>query len=237
MGCLHVSQAAVRQAVSRMARQGWLIPERRAKRAFYRVTAHGQRRIEGLSPRIYGPIVEWDGRWRMLTYRVSESGRKRRDRLRKDLTVLGWAPLSASTWISPSDALDDAREAAQANGAGGEIALFSALYQGPRSDRALLDACWDLAGIAAAYDAFEAAYRPRLEAASSGLDDEGAFVERMHLVHDFRKFTYIDPGLPSVLLPAAWSGSSAAALFRRYYAALKVRSDRFFERVAARQTI
>jgi phenylacetic acid degradation operon negative regulatory protein len=232
MGSFGLSEAAVRQAVSRMSRQGWLAPEKRENRAFYRVTPHGRRRIEGLNPRIYGPIIEWDGHWRMLTYRVAESARERRDRLRKDLTVLGWAPLSASTWISPSDALGDAREAAEVNGAGPEIDLFSGTYHGPRSDRELLEACWDLGRIAAAYEAFDAVYRARLEAErdDGDLSEQEAFVERMWLVHDFRKFAYVDPGLPSILLPAGWAGSSATALFREYYALLHAKSSAFFKR-------
>jgi len=53
----------------------------------------------------------------------------------------------------------------------------------------------------------------------------------MRLVHDFRKFAYVDPGLPSELLPAHWSGNVAAALFREYYAELGAKSGRFFSSV------
>ncbi|HEY8322453.1 MAG TPA: PaaX family transcriptional regulator C-terminal domain-containing protein [Candidatus Baltobacteraceae bacterium] len=235
MATFGISEAAVRQAVSRMSRQGWLQATRRGSRAFYAVTEHGRRRIEQVSPRVYGPVVEWDGRWRMLTYSVSETTRERRDRLRKDLSVLGWAPLSASTWISPADALEGAREAAESAGVLAEIDLFAGAYCGPRSDRELLERCWDLSAIARAYGEFVERYRPRFEreCAGAGLDDEAAFVERLWLVHDFRKFAYIDPGLPSELLPAHWHGNVAAALFREYYARLAKKSTRFFEGVTA----
>jgi phenylacetic acid degradation operon negative regulatory protein len=231
MASFGLSDAAVRQAVSRMSRQGWLVAEKRGNRAYYSVTERGRRRIEGLSPRIYGPVIEWDGRWRMLTYSVAESDRDRRDRLRKDLTVLGWAPLSASTWISPSsDALDSVREVAEAAGVSESIDLFVGEYRGPRTDRELLSHCWDLDAISAAYREFIDRYRPRLEAerAKPSLSDEDAFVERLWLVHDYRKFTYLDPGLPSALLPAHWSGTVAAALFREYYAAIDEKSLRHF---------
>ena len=230
MASFGLSEAAVRQAVSRMSRQGWLVAHKVANRAYYAVTEHGRRRIEGLSPRIYGPVVEWDGRWRTLTYAVSEAQRDRRDRLRKDLTVLGWAPLSASTWISPSDGLEEVREAADAGGVLGNIDLFVSEYRGPHTDRELLRRCWDLEAIAGAYQNFISRYEPRLaeERADAMLSDEEAFVERLWLVHDYRKFTYIDPGLPSTLLPAGWPGTAAAALFREYYAAIDQKSLRFF---------
>ncbi len=230
MAAFGVSSQAVRQAVSRMTRQGWLIARREGNRAFYMVTARGRRRIEELSPRIYGPVIEWDGRWRLLTYAIGEAQRQGRERLRKELAALGWAQLSSSTWISPSNALEAAREAAEATVALGATDLFEAEYRGPRSDRALLERCWNVDSIAAAYREFISRYRPRfdLEIARGELSDEGAFVERLWLVHDYRKFAYLDPGLPSELLPAHWPGTAAAALFREYYAALEKKSQRYF---------
>lgn len=225
-----LSEAAVRQAVSRMSRQGWLVAHRSGHRAFYAVTPRGRRRIEGLSPRIYGPVVEWDGRWRMLTYSVAEAQRERRDRLRKELMVLGWAPLSASTWLSPRDGMAEVREVAESAGLSENIHLFVADYAGPRNDRELLSACWDLEAIASAYREFIQHYEPRLvrEREQGMMSDEEAFVERLWLVHDYRKFTYVDPGLPSTLLPAHWPGTTAAAVFREYYAAIDRKSLNFF---------
>ncbi|HVA28224.1 MAG TPA: hypothetical protein VNF68_08595, partial [Candidatus Baltobacteraceae bacterium] len=138
MASFGLSEAAVRQAVSRMSRQGWLVARKSGNRAFYAVTDRGRRRIEGLSPRIYGPVVEWDGRWRLLTYSIAEANRERRDRLRKDLSVLGWAPISSSTWLSPRDAIADVRETLEGSGAIDNVDLFVADYAGPHSDRELL---------------------------------------------------------------------------------------------------
>jgi phenylacetic acid degradation operon negative regulatory protein len=235
MGQFGLSDQAVRQAVSRMSRQGWLVARKHGNRSFYALTDRGRRRVEAISPRIYGPVVEWDGRWRMLTYSVAESNREGRDRLRKDLTVLGWAPLSASTWLSPHDALDQARNAAEASGVLENVDFFAGEYFGPHTDRELLERCWDLPAIAEQYREFIARYEPRLqtERATHALRDDEAFVERMWLVHDYRKFTYVDPGLPSTLLPAHWPGTAAAALFREYYALISKKAERHFQ--AARE--
>ncbi len=230
MGEFGISEQAVRQAVSRMSRQGWLIATRRGNRSYYALTDRGRRRVEAISPRIYGPVVEWDGHWRMLTYTVSENNREGRDGLRKDLTVLGWAPLSASTWLSPRDALEGARSAAEANGVLDCVDFFAGEYMGPHSDRELLEKCWNLPAIAEQYREFVARYEPRLqtERARGALRDDEAFVERMWLVHDYRKFTYVDPGLPSTLLPAHWPGTVAGSLFREYYAAISSKAEYFF---------
>jgi len=230
MSAFGVSGEAVRQAVSRMSRQGWLVGRRHRNRAFYSVTERGRRRIEELSPRIYGPVIEWDGKWRLLIYAIGEANRKRRERLRQELAALGWAPLSPSAWISPSDTLSAAREAALATATLEAANLFLGEYRGPLSDRELLERCWDVAAIAAAYRDFIARYERRLERERecADLSDEAAFVERLWLVHDYRKFVYLDPGLPSELLPAHWPGTAAAALFREYYAILDAKSQRYF---------
>ena len=230
MSSFGISAPAVRQAVSRMSRQGWLTARRQGNRAFYAVTERGRRRIKELEPRIYGPVIEWDGRWRLLGYAIGEEHRQRRERLRKELGALGWATLSPSTWISPSDTLTAAREAARATLTLDAVHLFTSEYQGPLSDRELLERCWDVPAIASAYRQFIERYAPRLERERerAELSDEGALVERLWLVHDYRKFAYLDPGLPSELLPAHWPGTAAAALFREHYAAIDVKSQRYF---------
>ena len=134
--------------------------------------------------------------------------REGRDRLRKELGVLGWAQLSASTWISPADTLDAAREAAARSRQPSTPSTCSAAsYRGPLDDRELSNA------------AGTSTRSPRRTASSSlatsrgwprerergGLADEDAFVERLWLVHDYRKFAYLDPG------PAERTGAGALA--------------------------
>ena len=226
-----LSEQAVRQAVSRMSRQGWLVASKQGNRAYYGLTPAGMQRVQAISPRIYEPAAEWDGRWRLLTYSIPERNREHRDRLRKDLTLLGLAPLSASTWISPRDVMPAIRNILNGEELRDHVDFFIADYAGPRSDRELLEKSWNLPAIAAAYREFIDMYEPRLreERERGALTDEDAFVERLWLVQDFRRFVYLDPGLPSALLPPHWPGSVASALFREYYGTIAKKSTRFYE--------
>ena len=228
-----LSEAAVRQAVSRMSRQGWIGARKVGTRSYYAMTDRGRHRVDTVSPRIYlPPTAAWDGRWRMLAYTIPEHKREGRDRLRKDLTALGFAPLGTSLWISPRDVLDAAREAARANDLESCIDLFLAESRGPKSDGGLIASCWDLEKIAREYQDFIAAYEARLIAVRSRVpSDSHAFVEREWVVHDFRRFLYIDPGLPLSLLPASWPAARASHLFRDYYEAVKPQALRFFESI------
>ena len=149
-------------------------------------------------------------------------------------TLARTAPLSASTWISPTDGFEQVREIAEIADVLQSIDLFVAEYCGPLTDGALLEKCWNLDQIAASYREFIARYAPLFERErlTGVLDEREAFVERLWLVHDYRKFTYVDPGLPSALLPKDWPGTPAAALFRAYYEALEEKSLRFFQRAS-----
>ena len=86
-------------------------------------------------------------------------------------------------------------------------AVQFAEHRGRADVRAMVAQAWDLEVIEAAYEAFLADFAGR-----SPNDPLTATVE---LVHAWRRFPWIDPALPSVLLPGRWSGTRAAELFRR----------------------
>jgi len=235
MGEFGLSEQAVRAAVSRMARQRWLQARRVGNKSYYSLTEMGRRRIDQASPRIYHDrSAQWDGRWRILTYSIPEHQRSLRDRFRKELVFLGCAMLSPSVWLAPHDVSEQFREAAASLGVGERIDLFVAEYAGPHDDRTLVARCWNLPAIERAYRAFIDEYRPRLERAQSAeppLAENECFVEREWLVHDYRKFLYLDPGLPDRVLPARWPRAEAVSLFNDFYRLLLPSATRFFEEV------
>ena len=66
LGSLQISAPAVRTAVSRMVREGWLDPVVRAARG-YAVTARARERLREAHVRIYRTGAEdWDGRWHLV---------------------------------------------------------------------------------------------------------------------------------------------------------------------------
>ncbi|HET6728460.1 MAG TPA: hypothetical protein VFG96_03515, partial [Jiangellaceae bacterium] len=62
---LGVSAPAVRTAVSRMVKQGWLTPAKMDGGPGYALTARAERRLQDAATRIYrtGADGAWDGRW------------------------------------------------------------------------------------------------------------------------------------------------------------------------------
>lgn len=240
MAPLGLTPRAVRAALSRMTRRGWLSRRRAGRRAFYSLTPAGALRLEQGVRRVYRTTAEaWDGRWRLFTYAIPEARRAARDRLRRELAWLGLGPLSRGTWLTTHDLAGVLRELSAAHGLDGAVALFDARSLGPADDRALAERCWNLDRIAAQYRRFITATRPRAASLrrrmlAGAVADDACFAEKIRLVHEYRKFLFVDPGLPDRLLPSRRPDREAAALFRRTYALLAPRADRFAARVMGR---
>lgn len=205
---LGISPPAVRTAISRMVRQGWLEPVRTPGGAGYALTRRATHRLDEAADRIYRQSRrEWDSRWHLVIAEPIRE-RARRDRLRAALAYLGYAPLDESTWLSPRPSpevdalLDTERVRAQ---------QFVASYDG--DDRGLAARAWDLDGLARAYHRWLEVAADLLATPSAGPADEAAFAVRSRLVHEWRKFLFSDPGLPPQLLPPRWPGTQAAELF------------------------
>ena len=218
---LGVAPPAVRTAISRMVRQGWLTPTRVHGASGYALTPRATRRLDEAAARIYRTHdLDWDGTWHLLSV-TPPGGRSARDRVRAGLSFLGYGALDDTTWIAPRPAGEvDALLA----GEGARAERFTAHHDGDSS--VLVSRAWDLDGLARSYLRFldEAA-----SFAAEGDDDQGAFVARSRLVHEWRKFLFSDPALPPALLPIDWPGTKAAAYFDAESSRLLPAASRFVD--------
>lgn len=234
---LGITEVAVRSAVARLAREGWIVSRKQGNRSFYGLSETGRGLIEEGTRRIYERRPDWNGRWCLLAYSIPESRRAHRDRIRKQLAWLGFGALGGGTYASPRDVATEVQTLIAAHGVGAYSRVFSARFEGPGSDAALARQCWDLASIAKRYDAFIAHYAPLYRRdlrrrRSRTLPDREAFIVRFLLTHDFRRFPFIDPELPASLLPAHWAGASARELFEKYHGMLTDGAIRYFTAIA-----
>jgi phenylacetic acid degradation operon negative regulatory protein len=221
---LGIAGPAVRTAVSRMVRQGWLAPVRLDGGPGYALTPRASRRLDEAAERIYARgDRQWDGRWHVLIVeRVSD--RTRRERVRAALHYLGYAPLADLTWISPRASVElDALLAAE----GLRAERFHASYAG--DPHGLLERAWDLDRLARAYRRWLVTAGELTAGVGPDAADEVVFARRSTLVHEWRKFLFSDPGLPAPLLPAQWPGHEAADLFHAESARLWPAASRFVD--------
>jgi phenylacetic acid degradation operon negative regulatory protein len=218
-----IAEPAVRTAISRMAAQGWLEPARVDDAPGYRATPRAIERLSEAASRIYRSAPEpWDGRWRLL-FLEAPRHRGERDRLRQELTYLGYAEHAPGVWLCPFDRPEAGEVVARAGGSSRHAVAVEL-------DPVPVDA-WDLTALATSYAAWPEVARQLVEGEPPHADeDELAFAARFRLVHEWRKFLFADPGLPAQLLPRDWPGAPAATLFTEEAARLKPAADRFVGR-------
>ncbi|MCA1823831.1 MAG: PaaX family transcriptional regulator C-terminal domain-containing protein [Mycobacteriales bacterium] len=227
---LGIAAPAVRTAVSRMVRQGWLTPVRIDGAPGYALTPRAAKRLDDAAARIYRTRGEsWDGTWHLLVVAPPVS-RSARERVRAGLSFLGYGALDETTWISPHAAEEvDALLADE----GARAERFTARHDGDSS--ALVSRAWDLESLARSYVRFldDAAV---IIASAGPRGEQSAFVARTRLVHEWRKFLFLDPGLPAALLPVDWPGRKAAEHFDAEATRLLPATTRFVDACLATRT-
>jgi phenylacetic acid degradation operon negative regulatory protein len=233
-----ISPQAVRVAISRMTSEGWLQNRRAGKKSFYVLTQRGEKRLAEGAKRIYKlENPPWNGEWLIVTYTLPEDHKATRERFRRELAWTGFGQLTRSVWASPRDLQPQLIELIQRYHLEGKIDFFTARYQGPENNRALVHKCWDLETIQQRYAEFIALYQGKLaryqqhQAKQDAIPDNECFREEILLIHEYRKFLFIDPGLPDELLPEQWLGRDAARLLHEYYHQVSPAAHRFFEQV------
>lgn len=209
-----VEEKSARQALARTAAEGWLVSERVGRRVRWSLTPPGRRLLTEGAERIYGfgnDGGDWDGRWLMLLVSVPETKRDLRHSLRTRLTWAGFGSPTPGVWISADTSRQEEAEGiVRALGLDKEAMAFVASYGKIGDEDAMVSRAWDLTALEERYEGFIDEF--------TGLHPStGAEVlhAQTRLVHEWRRFPFLDPQLPVRLLPPGWSGVHASELFHR----------------------
>jgi phenylacetic acid degradation operon negative regulatory protein len=214
---LGVEEKAARQALARTAADGWLTSERVGRSVRWSLTESGRQLLSAGAERIYAFAErrpDWDGTWFIVNVSVPETLRGVRHRLRTRLSWAGFGSPEPGMWIAPSAAHEaEARAIIDELGLGGQAMSFTARFAGIGRERAMVERAWNLAAVAARYEEFIATFG-RLRPSRP---DE-VLQAQARLVHEWRRFPFLDPQLPPRLLPPHWSGTRARRLFETRHA-------------------
>jgi len=215
---LGLDEQSVRSAVSRMKRGGLLVREERGSQAGYALSEEALRIVREGERRIFRAIepADLEEGWALAVFSVPEPDRAKRHVLRSRLEWLGFGNPVPGVWIAPRRLFDEVRDLIERHRLAGYVDLFEASYRGFDDVRGLVERAWDLERLGLMYEAFLEEQRPVLarwqDGGSTG-DDRAAFADYVLAVNQWRKFPFLDPGLPLVVLPPGWAGREAAELF------------------------
>ncbi len=212
LGKLDVEEKSARQALARTAAGGWLSSERVGRSVRWSLTAPGRRLLTEGAERIYSfgaRAADWDGMWLVCYVSVPESKRKLRDQLRTRLSWAGFGSPEPGVWISPHAGHEaEAAAVIEELGLDAEAMSFTARFAGIGNEQTMVDKAWNLDEVGARYEEFIDAFtglRPT--------EPDAVLVAQARLVHEWRRFPFLDPQLPDKLLPPRWSGTRARQLF------------------------
>jgi phenylacetic acid degradation operon negative regulatory protein len=215
-GRLGVEEKAIRQALARTGADGWIRPERHGRRTRWRLTPAGERLLTEGTERIYafaGAQRDLDGSWLLVLARVPDGDRPARHRVRTRLSWAGLGSPAPGVWLTThGERMDEVEEVLREAGIS-DRQIFVAEHRGGRDLAELVAQAWDLPVIEKLYEEFIDEFT-----ASSAPTADDPLVRVVELVHAWRLFPSIDPGLPARLLPAGWSGARAAQLFAERHA-------------------
>ncbi|MXN64325.1 GntR family transcriptional regulator [Stappia sp. GBMRC 2046] len=217
MQAMEVDDRAVRAAMSRLARDGWVERYKIGRRSFYALSESGQDEFAAASERIYHrPETQKEGDWRIVVLGEGNGRQAQRERLLK----AGFGQLSANTLVGTKATAIPGAAAGR-----GTLVFGSTLERG--SEEYLIKRAFDLAPLAVRYHAFVERYKPLWKALEGGdlLGGIDAMIARTLLIHDYRRIVLRDPFLPVRYLPKDWAGHEAHKLCAHIYKALLKPSD------------
>jgi phenylacetic acid degradation operon negative regulatory protein len=218
------SQAA-RQALARSVTAGWLTTERRGRRSRVELTDRVAAMLRTGADRIYrfGEPWAWDGHWLLVVLRVPEQRREVRHQLRTQLAWAGFGSLGGGLWLSPHVEREDELRASIPGDSVAELQSFRAELGTIGDPEKLISSAWDLDTVADGYRDFIAGFgraNPRTP--------EAVFRAQTLLVHEWRRFPFLDPDLPERMLPRAWPRSRAHEVFLQRHALWHATAQAYF---------
>ena len=235
LGLLGVEERSARQSLARTAADGWLASERVGRRVRWSVTDSGRHLLTAGTQRMYAFGSQehtWDGRWFVILLSLPEPMRTLRHKLRTQLSWAGFGSPATGVWISPHIAsVTEASRILEELELSTEALCFIAEYHTLGiSQQEMIAAAWDLADVEQRYEKFIAEFA---DAAPENPNDY--FVSHIRLFHEWRRFPFLDPQLPRVLLPQQWSGTTAKQVFQEKDALWREHARRRWSELAAGQ--
>tara|TARA_R110001599_G_scaffold353859_1_gene600526 strand:+ start:28028 stop:28948 length:921 start_codon:yes stop_codon:yes gene_type:complete len=221
----------IRTAVHRLSQEDWLTSHQVGRRSYYSFTQAGLRRYEKAAQRIYaGGPPDWDGGWTLVICdKLQDEGR---ERLRKELSWLGYGEISNSVLLHAGGERSGLSETLRDLGLSDNVVVMDAHTAGINSEvalRQLAQESWPLQELAQRYRNFLARFSPLLKSVQSvkTLSAEQAFQLRTLLVHEYRRILLRDSDLPAKLLPDNWAGHEALLLVDSIYRLVAPRAEMY----------
>lgn len=216
LGELDIEDQRIRAAVSRLKRRGVLIAERRGDAAGYAISPATRRVFDVGDARVFGTPPSGLEGWGLVSFSIPEHARNLRYLLRSRLIRVGAGHVDSGLWIAPKHVMKDIDVIVAELNVGEYLTTFIAEYHGYDELSHKVRQWWNLDELQHQYQAFIEAFSPVRQkwSQADSVDGAAAFADYTRTLTAWRPLPYLDPQLPTELLPSGWSGTSALELFQ-----------------------
>lgn len=211
-----VDEPSVRSSIFRLKRRGLLAAAKVSGAAGYALSPGAREILAAGDRRIFErPHAEAGEGWLLAVFSVPESERDKRHQLRSRLSWLGFGTVSAGVWIAPAHLLAETHDTLLRHGLEVYVELFRGDHLAFDDTADRVRDWWDLPRLHGLYGEFLDRYGPMLSGyrRRKKVDDARAFADYLSVLTDWRRLSYVDPGLPVKVLPGDWNGVAAAETF------------------------
>jgi phenylacetic acid degradation operon negative regulatory protein len=232
-----ITERNARQAVARLGEQGVVQAQRHGRRTQWHLTDRGTQLLAAGTERIYSfgrRADDWDGTWLLVICSIPETQRAVRHQFRTRLTFEGFGFLSPTIAVSPHPEREKASNDLIAElGLDDTAVTFLSTSGSMTSDGDVLAVAWDLDALERDYASFVAEFDDDIRNPNSEPSPAEAFGAMLRLVDRWRRFPFVDPELPSALLPTTWIGARAHEVFEQRRAVERSVALTWFEEMEA----
>lgn len=227
------SVGSSRVALGRLAHRDLISRVKEGRVVYYQLTERTQRLLREGDSQIFtlGHDDRDDETLTVLMHTLPEELRLERGRLGRRLRFLRFGLVQDGTWISAG--VREAETLAVLTEL--DVARYCSVLMGRRSNQqpmqSLLERAWDFPGLNQRYDAFVEGFGKYMDEAPA--DDRSAFWVRTQLIHNFRQFASLDPGVRSHEFPYSPNRAVAIGIFSRIYSDLQTPAQRYFDEVTS----
>ncbi len=219
-----IDDGAVRVAVHRLEKDGWLKKRKVGRNVLYALSKAGEEQSRTARKFIYGFDEQPDcGELQML---IMAEGPGRAE-VREHLIENGWGLIAANIVLTSGSKT----QLSALNGLSGNDSHYLVPLKADNSEvQRLCSKAWSLDNLNDEYANFVGLYQPIIEdvRASRKYLQSNALVLRILMIHDYRRLILKDPLLASQYLPKSWQGSKTRDIVSGAYSALKQQTKDWF---------
>ncbi|WP_431710488.1 PaaX family transcriptional regulator [Glutamicibacter uratoxydans] len=231
LGEFGFSAGAARVALSRMARRGLIVPQKRGRVVGYELSEQMERLLVGgeIDQFLQNAPQASVSEITVLLHTLPEEMRLERGRLARRLRFWGFGPVQDGVWVGLGDREEDVLGFLTDLGLGEYCSLVIGRLSENLQLASLVERAWDLNALNERYERYVEIFGA-LRVADARTDAE-AFQIRTQALHNFRQFPSLDPGIEGPQFPVTAMRDETIRIFNEIYSGLEEPAVRYFDQI------